>query len=517
MKPDSPRPGSSCVLETSEASDEESDTDTINNDEEYNDVEVEMNVLNNRITDMETSMNTMGASLMSISAKLDAFLTNFMKSSNTTSAATLTTNSTTETSGNAMASSTRKRKNVITPENPVTTNRYAVLNSDVNLSEVKKRREIAPQETTNSTNTGTSCPGPAMKKAKSNNSKFNLINSTVGKSLGATPPLIAYNLNVKTFNNLCRGLEISYVIKNTSSSTRHIIRPTNDKSLKSILQILKQLNIQFYTYTPSEARGLTLILKGIPMEYNKDELSQFFQEANVLESIQNITHFPIKKYPNLNYYIIKLKPDADVSKLTNIKYIFSVNVTFDKFTRLNIIQCYNCQRLGHASLNCHMNKRCLKCGLTHTEFETCQVTIDGGTQPLCVLCNQQGHTANYKGCPFFKEVNKKYQLKKFSPKQSLATKVVVDPNRFNSLTRPHISYADILTGTKPPNSSSQASANLSDMLSVIDKLSLELFGCPYVTLKLQYTSLINIINTSHDANVKQAALLKFIEQTSNGP
>ena len=63
------------------------------------------------------------------------------------------------------------------------------------------------------------------------------------------------------------------------------------------------------------------------------------------------------------------------------------------------IMCYNCQRLGHKSLNCTAKTRCLLCGGNHNKKECSASNLK------CVHC-AGSHTANSKMCPIIKEARK---------------------------------------------------------------------------------------------------------------
>ena len=63
------------------------------------------------------------------------------------------------------------------------------------------------------------------------------------------------------------------------------------------------------------------------------------------------------------------------------------------------IMCYNCQRLGHRSINCKAKMRCLLCGGSHNKSE-CEAT-----EHKCVHCGGP-HTANSKNCQIIKEARK---------------------------------------------------------------------------------------------------------------
>lgn len=67
-----------------------------------------------------------------------------------------------------------------------------------------------------------------------------------------------------------------------------------------------------------------------------------------------------------------------------------------------ISQCKNCQRFGHAKINCNMNYRCIKCGDNHLP-DKCPITDKDKREMLkCANYKQSGHPADYRGCPFYK-------------------------------------------------------------------------------------------------------------------
>lgn len=65
-----------------------------------------------------------------------------------------------------------------------------------------------------------------------------------------------------------------------------------------------------------------------------------------------------------------------------------------------VVQCTRCQRYGHTKTYCRRQHRCVKCGQEHN---TKQCTKTKDTPAICVLC-EGNHTANYKGCPVYKDI-----------------------------------------------------------------------------------------------------------------
>lgn len=71
-----------------------------------------------------------------------------------------------------------------------------------------------------------------------------------------------------------------------------------------------------------------------------------------------------------------------------------------KSNRFTPVQCKNCQRFGHSQANCKLKPRCVKCSQPH-HYSVCPKPQS--TPPTCVNCGQT-HSANYRGCSFYKLV-----------------------------------------------------------------------------------------------------------------
>ncbi len=64
----------------------------------------------------------------------------------------------------------------------------------------------------------------------------------------------------------------------------------------------------------------------------------------------------------------------------------------------SIPQCKRCQDYGHSANYCTRTPRCVKCGQKHLVNE-CK--LPKTSPPRCANC-KEGHTANYKGCSYYK-------------------------------------------------------------------------------------------------------------------
>ncbi|GFT35233.1 nucleic-acid-binding protein from transposon X-element [Trichonephila clavipes] len=82
-----------------------------------------------------------------------------------------------------------------------------------------------------------------------------------------------------------------------------------------------------------------------------------------------------------------------------------MQIKFDPFRKNSRpTQCYNCIFFHHASQNCSMKTRCLKCGGGHRTGQ-CEIK-EKITNPTCINCNAQGHMASSTECPLFPKPRK---------------------------------------------------------------------------------------------------------------
>ncbi|UYV70717.1 Prkrir [Cordylochernes scorpioides] len=65
-------------------------------------------------------------------------------------------------------------------------------------------------------------------------------------------------------------------------------------------------------------------------------------------------------------------------------------------------QCHRCQSFGHSKFECRETPKCVKCGENHF---TSECSKQKEILPKCANCQGQ-HTANWRGCPLYKKINK---------------------------------------------------------------------------------------------------------------
>ena len=126
----------------------------------------------------------------------------------------------------------------------------------------------------------------------------------------------------------------------------------------------------------------------------------------------------LKKYAKSITIAIKVSPTIRHHVLQRGK-IFVGNSCCHVHDRLNVLQCFHCQAIGHLSNNCPNqtdNPICLYCSQQHRS-STCQNKKDL-TNHACINCKNSKlyssnflHTANSQNCPFIIEAMNRIQQK----------------------------------------------------------------------------------------------------------
>lgn len=161
--------------------------------------------------------------------------------------------------------------------------------------------------------------------------------------------------------------------------------------------------MQFFTYTPKNEKPKNFVLKGIFGDYSSQEVEN---EINAL-NIENVKITKVSKlsFKNMRqgaaHYLIQLSSESDSRALTSERHILYQKVRWEKLQRSEIFQCMKCMRTSHSSANCNMEFRCGRCKESHGENQ-CKVpkNLADKRALYCVNCEEWGHAASYRGCPF---------------------------------------------------------------------------------------------------------------------
>ncbi|GFU63035.1 uncharacterized protein TNCV_4186521 [Trichonephila clavipes] len=134
---------------------------------------------------------------------------------------------------------------------------------------------------------------------------------------------------------------------------------------REITSFLSDKKCQYYVTDPPANRPLKVVIKGLlattdPEEIKKDLIDQ---GINILK-IAQLRQFKSKS--TLPIFMIEIARDENVDDIFKIKNCLYMQIKIDPFKKSpRPTQCYNCNFFHHASQNCSMKTRCLKCGEEH--------------------------------------------------------------------------------------------------------------------------------------------------------
>ncbi|GFT97992.1 uncharacterized protein TNCV_3125781 [Trichonephila clavipes] len=103
--------------------------------------------------------------------------------------------------------------------------------------------------------------------------------------------------------------------------------------------------------------------------------------------------------------MIEIARDENVDDIFKVRSCLYMQIKIDPFKKSpRPTQCYNCNFFHHASQNCSMKTRCLKCGEEHRTGQ-CNIK-EKINNPTCINCNAKGHMASSTECPLFPKPRK---------------------------------------------------------------------------------------------------------------
>ncbi|KAI4477995.1 hypothetical protein M0802_014612 [Mischocyttarus mexicanus] len=269
-----------------------------------------------------------------------------------------------------------------------------------------------------------------------------------GRRSARPPPLHTFNVKAKDIIKLLTDNGLSsdkFYIRSYSNSSVNINAVCLD-SHSTVKKILDNSVVHYFTYTPRDKKTKSLVLKGISPEFTEDEVKADIKSRNLsdINVIKVLKHHFNKTNANNFFFIVQLASDSKVVALMRIRYLLHQLIRWERLKREEVFQCRRFQRVGHASINCRMPFRCVKCGQDHgpiSEGNTCPVSKEDLKSKLCCAnCGSNGHPASYGGCLYLETVQSSVRRLKQLTR-------AVKQDRVRAISRrvdPNISYANIM-------------------------------------------------------------------------
>ncbi|XP_052754588.1 uncharacterized protein LOC116413489 [Galleria mellonella] len=168
---------------------------------------------------------------------------------------------------------------------------------------------------------------------------------------------------------------------------------------RQLTAFLRANSVGYHTYALEEEKRLRVVIRGVPREIDCQEvLTDLRAQHYPVHEVHRMYRARTKAPLDMVLVVLDLSPEGKA--IFNIKTVCLISglSVEPPNKRTYPGQCHRCQFYGHSARNCFARERCVKCLGDHGTKQ-CDRVANTQTPPSCVLCGQQGHTANYRGCP----------------------------------------------------------------------------------------------------------------------
>ncbi|GFW84128.1 uncharacterized protein TNCV_4877911 [Trichonephila clavipes] len=251
-------------------------------------------------------------------------------------------------------------------------------------------------------------PAKEIEKVPTNNT-FAALNTANDDDEDVFPP--KYKIKpifmrmINSYNLILQEIHRNYPTATNTHTKGYIkIEAQSADDHRDITTYLKEKQLEHYVIEPPSTRPLKLVIKGLPENIEPEDIKNDL----ISKGINIIKVAQLKKFVTktpLPIYMIEIARDDNVNDIYQVRSCLYMQIKLNPFRKGNrITQCCNCNFFHHASQNCSMKTRCLKCGENH-RTGACKIK-EKIENPLCINCNAKGHMASFTECPLFPKPRK---------------------------------------------------------------------------------------------------------------
>ncbi|GFS92115.1 putative RNA-directed DNA polymerase from transposon X-element [Trichonephila clavipes] len=210
---------------------------------------------------------------------------------------------------------------------------------------------------------------------------------------------------------------------------------------RDITNLLVEKKEQYFALNPTLNRPQKVVLKGLPINTDIDDIEARFNFARLSE-VEKVAQFTkTRTKVKLPIFMVELQRTPDSPDIFKIDTCCYLSIKVDTYNRRpGVAQCYNCNLFNHSSVNCHIQTRCLKCGEPHKTGD-CFIK-EKLENPTCINCNQKGHMANSHRCPKYPKVQPKKGEASQNRNKNIARNKIQNP----ATVKENLSFANVLKG-----------------------------------------------------------------------
>jgi len=236
----------------------------------------------------------------------------------------------------------------------------------------------------------------------------------------------------------------------------------NENDYRQISSLLREIrngqqecpnnpNIEYHSYKIKSDRKYTFIIRGLPASTDPNDIKEGIEEeghtvVSVTNLMKKITKNGVKSFHKFPLFRVEIEPAENNKNVFKLQSLAYCKITVEAPCKTKTIpQCLRCQQLGHTKNFCSRDPKCVKCAGGHLS-QDCRK--NQRAKPSCVLCGahgEDGHPANYKGCPAYQAKLQATQPKALPVVERLRQQPL--PNKLVNLNQ---SYANVAKNTVAP-------------------------------------------------------------------
>lgn len=166
------------------------------------------------------------------------------------------------------------------------------------------------------------------------------------------------------------------------------VHSATEEDYRKLGKLLKDEQVQFYTYQLRSERKLKVVLRGITQQISEEKIKEDLSERDYpMEKIARM-----KRENGLPATPVLIEIHRDYKSIY-ITECCGLDIKLGHLrTRNAAIKCHKCQMFGHTQLNCNIN-RCMKCGEAHS---THLCTKQRTTPAKCANCGGEHISSSLK-------------------------------------------------------------------------------------------------------------------------
>lgn len=230
------------------------------------------------------------------------------------------------------------------------------------------------------------------------------------------------------------------------------VQVKTEVNFRALTKYLNDAKKNFYTYQLKSSKGLQIVIKGLELEINPEEISgALIEQGFKPKSVINIFNKDKKPQPLSK---VELEPDSCALKkneshpIYKLQYLLHRRISVEEpHKRKGPVQCVNCQEYSHTKTYCTLRTVCVAWGELHSSVNCPSNKADPGMKK-CSNCGGN-HTANYRGCPVYKDLKNRLH-QKVTMMRGQSTPSIIIPSKhtpdvhLNSLTNRNVTFASAL-------------------------------------------------------------------------